>query len=137
MELRQWKGVKKEEDEQNCTHSTIYVRLRKETIEATDKQRSFKYMQHLSDDNDKNKDQVKKRQSPKLYSGRSISLAELSYHLEQTKCRGGAVLKPLSRFTEKGGKTQFTFTKNLFSCSLTPDNSLIASYDMPTYCQSQ
>ena len=37
MELRQWKGVKKEEDEQNCTHSTIYVRLRKETIEATDK----------------------------------------------------------------------------------------------------
>jgi len=39
-------------------------------------------MQHLSEDNDKNKDQVKKRQSPKLSSGRSISPAELSYHLE-------------------------------------------------------
>ena len=93
-------------------------------------------MQHLSEDNDKNKGQVKKRQSPKLSSGRSISPAELSYHLEQTKCRGGAVLKPLSRFTGKGGKIQFTFKKNLFSYSLTPDNSLIASHDMPTYCQS-
>ena len=41
------------------------------------RQRSFKYIQHLSEDNDKNKDQVKKRQSPKLPSGRSISPAEL------------------------------------------------------------
>lgn len=48
-----------EEDEQNCTRSTIYMRLRKETIEATDKYRSFKYRQHLSEDNDKNR--IKKR----------------------------------------------------------------------------